>query len=76
MTYLQEAAEQLRTARDGNEKRRELAAELAAGNQPVQDILRETASRSMEIAAAFTRLAAIEARLPPCLGHDAREEKL
>jgi hypothetical protein len=74
VTYLQEAADELRQARDGNEKRRELAAGLAAGNQPVQDILRETASRSMEIAAGFTRIAAIEAGLPPCLGHERREE--
>ena len=74
MTYLEEAADELRKAREANEERRDLTAELAAGKLPVQGILRETAARSIEIAEGFTRLAAIEAGLPPCLGHDAGQE--
>jgi hypothetical protein len=73
MTYLEEAAEQLRAARDGNEERaREVPALRGAD---AIDVLAEVNARRMEIAAAFTRLAAIEAGLPPCLGHDSTEDE-
>ena len=62
--YLDEAAALLRQARDGNEARAEMAWDRAAGHVPVQRTLREVNDRRMEIAAAFTRLAAIRAGLP------------
>lgn len=64
-TLLEEAAAELRKARDANEKRRELAAEMAGAKLRVEDIRREVADRSMELAAAFTRLAAIERDAKP-----------
>lgn len=69
-SYLDEAADQLRMARTGNEKRAERAAEWAeVPNSPnAEIILREVNDRRMEIAAGFTRLAAIERGLPPALG--------
>ena len=67
MSYLDEAAALLRQVRDGNEARAQQAAEWAAvPSSPNADImLREVNDRRMEIAAAFTRLAAIEHGLAP-----------
>jgi hypothetical protein len=65
-TYLEEAAAELRTARDGNEKREREAGRMDSGReQEKQVILARVAARRMEIAAAFTALAAIDAGLPP-----------
>lgn len=61
MTYLEEAADQLRKARAANETRADLAVKLKEAKQPTVDILREVNDRRMELAAAFTRLAEIEA---------------
>jgi hypothetical protein len=52
--YLEEAAQILRKARDANERE--------AGERFMDEVVRE---RRMEIAAAFTRLAAIERGLLP-----------
>ena len=71
--YLAEAAAELRKARDANDKRAGLAEELAAAKLPAREILAEVATRNMEIAEGFTRLAAIERNLPPCY-HPARPE--
>jgi hypothetical protein len=69
-SYLQEAADELRAARDANDRYRGRVAEMRSYNAVAADALdAETADRSMEIAAAFTRLAAIEAGLPPCCHH-------
>ena len=64
MTYLEEAAEQLRRARSANEARAgSVSSWLTEGAVPV---LTEVNERRMEIADGFTRLAAIERTLPPC----------
>ena len=66
-TYLAEAAEQLRLARAANEERLRVAAAAHSGQrEEASRILREANARRMELAEAFTRLAAIEAGLPPC----------
>ena len=73
--YLESAAAELRKARDANEARATELDEMETmklsvppgDRQPVND-------RRMEIAEAFTRLAAIEAGLPPCC-HRARPEQ-
>lgn len=76
MTYLEEAAEQIRKAIAGNEKRAEQAEEMQ-GALPARaaGMLQEVNALRAGYAAAFTRLAAIEAGLPPCPGHDAREDQ-
>lgn len=64
MTYLEEAAAELRKAREANEK--------CAGThrswltETDVPVIVEVNDRRMELAAAFTALAAIEAGLPPC----------
>ena len=65
-TYLAEAADQLRLAREDNEKRADLIPSLRVGKLPTAQISAEVNARRMELAEAFTRLAAIEAGLPPC----------
>ena len=68
--YLEEAAAELRHARDDNDRRREIADEYRDASRKIADrILREAADRSAELAGAFTRLAAIERGLPPCCHH-------
>jgi hypothetical protein len=77
MTYVEEAAEQLRRARFANDARAgSVHSWLTEGAIP---LLTEVNQRRMEIADAFTRLAAIEAGLPPCYhvpqpGPDAGQE--
>ena len=66
MTYDEEAAAKLRKARAANDKRAEVAAELAGTKLPHLKIDAEVADRSMEIFEGFARLAAIKAGLPPC----------
>jgi hypothetical protein len=66
MSYLDEAAELLRQARDGNEARADLARALAAARSADAEVVqREVDDRRIEIAAAFIRLAAIEHGLAP-----------
>ena len=81
--YLEEAAAELRKAREANEARSTAAAEMAAMHRPVQaeEIRAEVADRNMEIFEGFARLAedatrraAIEAGLPPCGCHETRQE--
>jgi hypothetical protein len=64
MTYLEEAVEQLRKARDANEARAAARTRrwLTEGAVP---ILTEINQRRMEIADGFIRLAAIERAIPP-----------
>lgn len=70
---LEEAAAELRKARDANDRYRGRMAEVRSYNPVAADALdAEAADRSMEIAAGFTRLAAIQAGLPPCCRHHAR----
>jgi hypothetical protein len=57
--YLEEAAEQLRKARDANELRSRLVPSLKAGKE-TGPIIAEVNARRMEIADGFIRLAAIE----------------
>lgn len=63
-TYSEEAAAELRKARDTNDKLFEIAAEKASAKLPFLDLLREASARSVEIADGFIRLAAIGAGLP------------
>jgi hypothetical protein len=71
--YLEEAAAELRKARADNDRRATFAEELATAKLPGSaEIRAETSARSLEIAEGFTRLAAIEAGLPPCY-HPLRE---
>ena len=67
MTYDEEAAAELRKARAANDKRAEVAAELAGTKLPHLKIDAEVADRSMEIFEGFARLAAIKAGLPAVL---------
>lgn len=70
MSYLEEAAAELRKARGDNEKRAAEAGRMHTGMAAIRaDTLREVNARRIEISAGLTRLAAIEAGLPPCLGH-------
>lgn len=72
--YLDEAAAELRKARDANEKRAVIAAELASARHGgAEEVRREVADRNMEIGAAFERLAAIAAGLAPCCRHERPE---
>ena len=65
--YLEQAAAELANAREVNEKRWERAAQVRDADPHGADALEaEAAARSMEIAEGYTRLAAIEAGLPPC----------
>lgn len=82
--YLEDAAAELRKARDANETRASMAAELAEAKLPAADILRDVNDRRMEIAAAFTRLAECQAavldaaRMPDLLRrchHDQPEQE-
>jgi hypothetical protein len=76
MTYLEDAAAELYKARDDNEKRAVTAEEMLPSMRvTAQHLLAEVNGRRMEIAAGFTRLAAIQAGLPPCLGHAITEEE-
>ena len=76
MTYLEDAAAQLYAARDDNDSRARDAADMHAGMAVTALTIRaEVNARRIEIAAGFTRLAAIEAGLPPCLGHAVTEEE-
>ena len=68
--YLNEAAAELRKARESNERRFGLIPSLAAGNLATADVLREVNDRRMDLAEGFTRLAAIERGLPPCCHHE------
>jgi hypothetical protein len=68
-TYSEEAAAEIAKVRAYNDKRRERAAELATTSIRTDDIDREVADRSMEIASVLTALAAIEAGLPPGCCH-------
>jgi hypothetical protein len=67
MSYLDEAAEMLRAARDVNEARAEAVKEMQ-GLTAAEDMRRQVNDRRMELAAAFTRLAAIEHGLAPAFG--------
>ena len=76
-TCLEEAAAELRKAREVNERRFRSLPSLAAGDVPAEElarILAEVNTRRMEIAERFTRLAAIERGLPPRY-HPARPER-
>jgi hypothetical protein len=71
-TYLEAAAAQLDLARAANERRSSSLPSLAAGNVPPETIASMSAEvddRRLDLAAAYTRLAAIADGLPPCLGH-------
>ena len=57
--YAADAAAELDKVRAYNEKRRELAAELATGKPSTAEIDAETADRSERLAAAYAALAAI-----------------
>lgn len=57
--YAADAAAELDKVRAYNEKRRELAAELATGKLSTAEIDAETADRSERLAAAYAALAAI-----------------
>jgi len=59
-TSLEKAIAELDKVRDYNEKRQELAAELATRKLSTAEIDAETADRSERLAAAYTRAAAIE----------------
>lgn len=59
--YLEEAAAELRKARDANDKRHARASADRFGGLDLE----EARAERMEIAAAFTRLAAIERGLLP-----------
>lgn len=71
--YLEEAAAELRKAREDNEKRAALVPSLQAGSLPTAGITAGVNGRRMELAEGFTRLAAIERNLPPCC-HAVRPE--
>lgn len=77
MTLLEEAAAELRKAREANEKHAKSAAALAARYAADVDpgTAAEIGDRRMEIADGFTRLAAIEAGLPPCCCTGHREQE-
>lgn len=62
---LEDAAAELRKARENNEERARFAAELEEAKLPAGDLRREISDRNMELAAGFTRLAAIERGLLP-----------
>ena len=75
MTYLEEAAAELRKARDDNEKRAREASRMHTGQEQEKEaILAEVGARRMEIAAVFAALAAIEAGLPPAYPSCAQPE--
>lgn len=66
MTYLEEAAAELRKARESNEKRGSRAELMHSGQVDEKDaLLAEVNQRRMELAAAFTVLAEIEQRAVP-----------
>jgi hypothetical protein len=67
--YLEDAAAELRKAREVNESRRRTAAYMASKGEDAlaAQITREVYTEGMRLAAAFTRLAAIKnGLLPPC----------
>ena len=66
MTYLEDAAAELEKAREANEQRFKVVLSLAEAKVPTLEMRAEVDDRRMEIAEGFTRLAAIEAGLPPC----------
>ena len=57
--YLDEAAAELRKARESNERRFGLIPSLAAGNLATAYVLREVNDRRMDLAEGFTRLACV-----------------
>jgi hypothetical protein len=76
MTYLEDAAEHLREAGRCRSEADQIARQPRRGPQSSSDLRRrgELNSRAAEherAAAAYTRLAAIEAGLPPCNCHEA-----
>jgi hypothetical protein len=62
-TYLEEAAEELRKAREDNEAHAETIPDLIARKAEVGPVVAEVNNRRMEIAAAFTRLAECQAAM-------------
>jgi hypothetical protein len=70
MTYLEAAAAELRKASEANDKH---AADPDKYDRATRR--REAHAERMRIADAYTRLAAIEAGLPPCLGHQSITEE-
>jgi hypothetical protein len=74
--YLEEAAALLHLAREDNERRWALAAEVRdVDPRGAQEIDAEAAARSLVIAEGFTRLAAIAAGLPPCYHAQPEQEQ-
>ena len=72
-TLLEEAAAELRKARDANEARAgDTRSWLTERDVPVIVAVND---RRMELAAGFTRLAAIERGLPPCCHHAQPEQE-
>jgi hypothetical protein len=61
MSYLDEAAAELRKAREDNERRFGSLPSLEAAEVPTLEIRAEINARRMEIADGFIRIAAIEA---------------
>jgi hypothetical protein len=61
LSYLEEAADLLRQARDANEKRAEHADGWEGTGANTGALLADVNARRLEIAAAFTRLAEIQA---------------
>jgi hypothetical protein len=70
MTHLEEAAAELRKAREANDRR---AADPDPFGRPSRQA--EVHAERLRIAAGFERLAAIDRGLPPCCCHDARPEQ-
>ena len=73
LTYLEEAAAELRKARDANEAR--AATPRSWRTEADVPVITAVGDRCMELAAAFTRLAAIEASLPLCRHHVPPEQE-
>ena len=73
--YLEEAAGELRKARNSNENRARLADAMHSGQaEAKQALLAEVNARRMELGLAFLAAAAIERGLPPCC-HGLRAEQ-
>ena len=72
-TLLEEAAAELRKARDRNDQRRQIAAETGIPAERAAIILEEADVRSIEITDRFIAIAAIEAGRTCCC-HCARPE--
>ena len=63
---MEDAAAELEKAREANKQRFKVVLSLAEAKVPTLEMRAEVDERRMEIAEGFTRLAAIEAGLPPC----------